>query len=522
MPGAELVSRGREAFARRAWADAFDSLSRADQAAPLGAEELELLATSAYMLGRDDEHLRALERAHHAHLDSGDTPRAVHCAYWIGHNLMLRGEMGPATGWFGRGQRLLEREERDCAERRLPADPGPGASRDRRRPCSRVRHRDEDRRDRDALRRSGSHRHRGARAGSRPRQAGALRGGPTTARRGDGGRHRGGAVADRHRARLLQHDRVLAERVRATPRPRVDRGPDPLVRAAARHGRPHRRLPRASSRDHAVAGRLGRSTRGGAARRRAFRGRGAQRTGLREGLLPAGRGPPAPGRAERGRRVVPGGKSARVRAPAGPGAAAPGGREGRRRVLSDPAGARRGLAAARACGAASRLRRDHARWWRDRGRRAAPVASSRPSRELTGATCYGRCPPRREERWRWPKAIPRRLSWRSGKHGRHGRSSKRPTRPHACASSWRSGAGQRATRTPPRGSWTPPAACSTGSGRGSGRRAGRLARRRVRRRPLLMDSRSASCRFYASSPRARRTGRSPPSSCSASGRSTGT
>jgi DNA-binding CsgD family transcriptional regulator len=117
MPGAELVSRGREAFARRAWADAFESLSRADQSAPLGGAELELLATSAYMLGRDDEHIRALERAHHAYLDAGDTLRAVYCAYWIGHNLMLRGEMGPATGWFGRGQRLLDHEERDCAER---------------------------------------------------------------------------------------------------------------------------------------------------------------------------------------------------------------------------------------------------------------------------------------------------------------------------------------------------------------------------------------------------------------------
>jgi DNA-binding CsgD family transcriptional regulator len=117
MREAELVSRGREAFARRAWPDAFEFLSRADQAAPLGAKELELLATSAYMLGRDNEHIRALERAHHAYLDAADTARAVHCAYWIGHNLMLRGEMGPATGWFGRGQRLLEREERDCAER---------------------------------------------------------------------------------------------------------------------------------------------------------------------------------------------------------------------------------------------------------------------------------------------------------------------------------------------------------------------------------------------------------------------
>jgi DNA-binding NarL/FixJ family response regulator len=83
----------------------------------LGAEELELLATSAYMLGCDGEHLRALERAHRAYLDAGETARAVRCAYWIGHNLMLRGEKGPATGWFGRGQRLLERENRDCAER---------------------------------------------------------------------------------------------------------------------------------------------------------------------------------------------------------------------------------------------------------------------------------------------------------------------------------------------------------------------------------------------------------------------
>ena len=114
---AELVSLGQEAFARRAWPDAYRCLFQADQAAPLGASELELLSTSAYMLGRDDEHVRALERAHHAHLDAGDIQRAVYCGYWIGHNLMLRGEIGPASGWFGRGERLLEREKLDCAER---------------------------------------------------------------------------------------------------------------------------------------------------------------------------------------------------------------------------------------------------------------------------------------------------------------------------------------------------------------------------------------------------------------------
>src|SRR5438128_1001628 len=117
VPEAELLVRGRDAVARRAWAEAFESLSEADRGTALGPDELELLATAAYMVGRDDEHMRSLERAHHAYLDLGRIPRAVYCAYWIGHNMMLRGEGGPATGWFGRAQRLLDRQEEDCAER---------------------------------------------------------------------------------------------------------------------------------------------------------------------------------------------------------------------------------------------------------------------------------------------------------------------------------------------------------------------------------------------------------------------
>jgi DNA-binding CsgD family transcriptional regulator/tetratricopeptide (TPR) repeat protein len=97
--------------------NAYKSLSHADQAAPLGAEDLELLATSAYMLGRDDEYVSCLERAHHAYLGSGEAMRAARCAFWVGMNLALRGEMGRATGWLGRAQRLVEREGRDCVER---------------------------------------------------------------------------------------------------------------------------------------------------------------------------------------------------------------------------------------------------------------------------------------------------------------------------------------------------------------------------------------------------------------------
>ena len=68
------------------------------------------------MLGRDDDYVSGLERAHHAHLDAGDVPRAVRCAFWIGHNLLFRGR--------ARARRLVRaraavarREEQDCVER---------------------------------------------------------------------------------------------------------------------------------------------------------------------------------------------------------------------------------------------------------------------------------------------------------------------------------------------------------------------------------------------------------------------
>jgi DNA-binding CsgD family transcriptional regulator len=111
------LEQGRGSYAGQAWLDAFDSLSSADRAMALGAEDLELLARSAYMLGRDDDYVDGLERAHRAYLDAGDASRAVSCAFWIGHNMLFRGETARATGWFARAQRLLEREERDCVER---------------------------------------------------------------------------------------------------------------------------------------------------------------------------------------------------------------------------------------------------------------------------------------------------------------------------------------------------------------------------------------------------------------------
>jgi DNA-binding CsgD family transcriptional regulator len=111
------LERGRASYANRAWLDAHEFLSRADDEGTLEADDLVLLARSAYMLGRDDVYVRVFERAHHRYLDAGDVPGAARCAWWIGHNLLMHGESARATGWFGRGDRLLEREGHDCVER---------------------------------------------------------------------------------------------------------------------------------------------------------------------------------------------------------------------------------------------------------------------------------------------------------------------------------------------------------------------------------------------------------------------
>jgi DNA-binding CsgD family transcriptional regulator len=108
------LERGRQAYASRAWLDAYTALSNADRAASLGADDVELLAMSASMVGRMDEMLSLLERGHDALVDAGEPLRAARCAFWLGMNLALRGEMGQAGGWFGRAERLVDGQ--DCVE----------------------------------------------------------------------------------------------------------------------------------------------------------------------------------------------------------------------------------------------------------------------------------------------------------------------------------------------------------------------------------------------------------------------
>jgi DNA-binding CsgD family transcriptional regulator len=111
------LAPAREAAGRLAWADAYAALSLADQSSSLAAEDLELLGTAAYLLGRVEDCLQALQRAQQLHAESGDSRRAARCALWLAFHLSGRGELAQAGGWLARANRLLEYEPPDCAER---------------------------------------------------------------------------------------------------------------------------------------------------------------------------------------------------------------------------------------------------------------------------------------------------------------------------------------------------------------------------------------------------------------------
>lgn len=109
------LEHGRECYGRRAWGDAYRSLLRADKGTALQPDDLERLATAAYLTGRDVEFCRTLERLHRVHVEAADGARAARCAFWLALTSLLRGEVGQANAWIARGQRLVE--DRDCVER---------------------------------------------------------------------------------------------------------------------------------------------------------------------------------------------------------------------------------------------------------------------------------------------------------------------------------------------------------------------------------------------------------------------
>ena len=101
------LEHARAAYAEHSWLEAYEAFARAEQLEGLEPEDLELHATTARMLNRDDAAVEILERAHQAYFDAGAIERAAYCAGWIGMTLFYNGAVGPASGWIARVHRLL-------------------------------------------------------------------------------------------------------------------------------------------------------------------------------------------------------------------------------------------------------------------------------------------------------------------------------------------------------------------------------------------------------------------------------
>ena len=89
------------------WSSVVDTLAPAAEAGTLSGVELDDLADAAHLVGRNDLHHRARERAIDTHLEEGNPRRAARSAFWLGTVLAQGGEPARANGWLSRAARLL-------------------------------------------------------------------------------------------------------------------------------------------------------------------------------------------------------------------------------------------------------------------------------------------------------------------------------------------------------------------------------------------------------------------------------
>src|SRR5688572_1338851 len=117
MSDIHLLARARKSFEQHTWADSYRLFEAADREAPLEPEDLERLATAAYLMGREDDSEAFWERAHRGFLERGDREGAARSACWLAVGLQLRGAIAPASGWFARAQHILDEAQIECVVR---------------------------------------------------------------------------------------------------------------------------------------------------------------------------------------------------------------------------------------------------------------------------------------------------------------------------------------------------------------------------------------------------------------------
>jgi class 3 adenylate cyclase len=107
---ADPLEAGREAYARRAWPEAYRLLREADGEGGLDPEDLEALAKSAWWIGLATESIAAFERAYALHLERGNRSMAAMMALTLRREYGARLAGSVARAWLHRAEHLLEAE----------------------------------------------------------------------------------------------------------------------------------------------------------------------------------------------------------------------------------------------------------------------------------------------------------------------------------------------------------------------------------------------------------------------------
>lgn len=101
------LAAAREAYERREWVAAYRALSDLDTDG-LQADDFEALATTAYLLGRHNDCVQALQRAVYANEAAGNDAGAIRSAVRLALVLTLGGEPAVGGGWAARAERMLD------------------------------------------------------------------------------------------------------------------------------------------------------------------------------------------------------------------------------------------------------------------------------------------------------------------------------------------------------------------------------------------------------------------------------
>ncbi len=105
-----LLEGGRRAADLRRWPEAYEALRTANAGGELDPGDLELLAKSAWWVGRQNEAIEARERAYARYVELGDRPRAAFMALTLRRENVSKLAASVAQGWLTRAERLLADE----------------------------------------------------------------------------------------------------------------------------------------------------------------------------------------------------------------------------------------------------------------------------------------------------------------------------------------------------------------------------------------------------------------------------